>query len=180
MVKFQITGDYLFLHTDEELLQFRSIGYIEPQKTDDGSIFIDKPQSRYRNLKGLGYNKHCDENTEFTMFKVEGLPSTKGVYVWLIDNETEISYIGECVNFQKRFSSTGYGRISPRNCFVGGQSTNCKMNHEILLKWKEGKNFHLYILETDNHKEIEKKLIKEYQPCLNKKNNLVSFATKIN
>ena len=171
MRKFYFNGDSLVLPTEGESFEFRSIGYIEPQKNDDGSIFIDKPQKRYRNLKGLDYNKHCDENTEFTTFKVERLPPTKGVYVWLIDNEEKLSYIGEGVNLQKRFSSTGYGRISPRNCFVGGQSTNCKMNHEVLVKWKEGKCFHLYISETGDHKEIEKKLIREYQPTLNKKNN---------
>lgn len=127
--------------------------------------------SRYQNSRGLDYNKYCDGNTEFTMFKIEGLTPTKGIYVWLIDSEKELSYIGECANLRKRFSSTGYGKISPRNYFVGEQSINCKMNHEVLTKWREWKHFHLYILETENHKAIEKELIMEYHPELNKKNN---------
>ena len=27
--------------------------------------------------------------------------------------------------------NNGYGRISPRNCFQGGQSTNCRVNNLI-------------------------------------------------
>lgn len=171
MSDFQIDGDILILDAGNETFRFHSMGYIEPLKTENGLIVVDKPQRRYRNLKGLDYNKHCDADTEFTEFRVEGLPSSKGVYVWLIDNEKELSYIGEGVNLRKRFSSTGYGKISPRNCFVGGQSTNCKMNHEVLEKWNEGKCFHLYILETERHKGIEKKLIMKYHPELNVKNN---------
>lgn len=36
------------------------------------------------------------------------------------------SYIGETDNLEKQFRQ-GYGNISPRNCFKGGQSTNYKM-----------------------------------------------------
>lgn len=171
MAAFHVDGNILVLHAEGKTHQFRSIEYIEPQINDDGTIFIDRPQTRYRNFKKLDYNRHCDKDTEFTMFRVEKLPAAKGVYIWLIDNEKELSYIGEGVDLRKRFSSAGYGRISPRNCFVGGQSTNCKMNHEVLSKWREGKRFHLYILETEDHKEIEKDLIAEYHPKLNKKNN---------
>jgi hypothetical protein len=32
-------------------------------------------------------------------------------------------YVGECRDLVKRFNS-GYGQISPRNCFVGGRRTN--------------------------------------------------------
>ena len=52
-----------------------------------------------------------------------------GVYLWLVDDE--IIYIGETKNLRKRFN-TGYGNISPRNCYLGGQSTNCKMNKVVL------------------------------------------------
>ena len=39
----------------------------------------------------------------------------------------QIIYIGETAGLRQRFNM-GYGNISPRNCYVGGQSTNCKMN----------------------------------------------------
>lgn len=171
MGSFKIVGDSLLIDAEGSNYTFRSMGHIMPQMRDDGSVFIDRPQKRYSNPKNLGYNRYCNEETEFTTFKIEGLPSSKGVYIWLIEGEEDLSYIGECVDFRKRFSPTGYGRISPRNCFIGGQSTNCKMNQEVLKKWKEGKVFHLYILETEKHKEIEEVLIRECHPILNKKNN---------
>lgn len=176
---FYVEQDELILDIGEKKLGFRSMGYIEPIKNADGEVFVDKPQLRYRKNKNLGYNKNCDDNTEFTAFKVEGIPESKGVYIWYIDNGRSLSYIGEGVNLKKRFSFTGYGKISPRNCFVGGQSTNCKMNHEVLKMWKEGKVFHLYIFETEDHKDLEKKLIKMYHPELNKKDNKAISDDKI-
>ena len=58
MVDHQIEGETLVLTTEERIFRFRSMGNIEPKMTDDGTIFMDKPQTRYKNLKGLSYNKH--------------------------------------------------------------------------------------------------------------------------
>lgn len=69
------------------------------------------------------------ENIEFCEFKLENLSNSEnlfsGVYLWVVDNE--IKYVGETIDMKKRFNN-GYGHISPRNIFKGGQSTNCKMN----------------------------------------------------
>lgn len=81
----------------------------------------------------------------------------QGVYLWLVDNE--VVYIGETINLRNRFK-IGYGNISPRNIFVGGQSTNCKMNRVAMQYFEQGKAIKIYFYETDDCKNIEKDLLK--------------------
>jgi hypothetical protein len=92
----------------------------------------------------------------------------KGVYFYYVDNE--LKYIGRCRdNMQKRINS-GYGSISPKNCYLDGQSTNCKVNSYV-TKHKE--KIILKILPLDDIKEIEeieKVLISKYRPILNTRN----------
>ena len=40
----------------------------------------------------------------------------------------DLRYVGECANLSARFN-VGYGNISPKNCFSGGQETNCRLNN---------------------------------------------------
>lgn len=47
-----------------------------------------------------------------------------------IHQRSTVKYVGECVNLGHRFN-TGNGKISPRNCHVGGQPTNFRINHQI-------------------------------------------------
>ena len=62
----------------------------------------------------------------------------------------------------------GYGNISPRNCFEGGQSTNCRINSDILSLFKLKKSIQLYFLETKNRFKIEHELIINQSPVWNK------------
>ena len=87
-----------------------------------------------------------------------------GVYV--IKVEDLIKYVGECENLSGRFN-TGYGNISPRNCFVGGQSTNCKINNYILNENQKGRKIHLYFVETEDRFSVERELIKKHKPGWN-------------
>lgn len=172
MADFKIEGDDLILTTDDGTpYEFRPMGHIEPLKNEGGSVFTDQPQFRYKNTRGRAYNPNCNDTTEFTRFRVEGLPKDSGVYVWLLDGEKTLSYIGRAKNLNERFSSKGYDRISPRNCFVGGQSTNCKMNHEVLKQYQDGKRFRLYILETKDFVAVEAALLNAYNTRLNKQLN---------
>ncbi len=64
---------------------------------------------------------------------------------------------------QKRVNS-GYGKISPKNCFKDGQSTNCKIN--ALVTQNRG-SVVLKIYPVDDVKEIEvleRQLIDELMP----------------
>jgi hypothetical protein len=95
-----------------------------------------------------------------------------GVY-FLFDNNS-LCYIGECENLESRFNE-GYGTIFLKNCLSGGQQTNCRINHLILMSCKEGNQIDLYFHETANKKEIEKRLISIYTPPWNKGSKYPSY-----
>jgi len=65
----------------------------------------------------------------------------------------------------------GYGTISPRNCFEGGQKTNCKMNKVVLEIYKNGQKIDIYFYETKDYKAIEKELLESITTPYNVKNN---------
>lgn len=129
--------------------------------------FFYSPQSNYKNDKNYAYLEGVDENTLFCKFK-PNLPKIKGVYLWVSDEE--IIYIGEGVNLRSRFNS-GYGNISPRNCFKDGQSTNVKMNRIALSYLKNNCPIEIYIYETANHKELETLLLSRISTQYNKQKN---------
>lgn len=127
------------------------------------------PGDRYENSKKLPRNEYGNEN--FCKFKIRKDDEFKvpSVYLW-VEND-EVIYIGETVNLLNRFN-TGYGIISPRNCFKGGQTTNCHLNSAILSEYKNGKTIDIYYLPTKQHKKIEKELLNKVHTRLNKKNNV--------
>ena len=74
-------------------------------------------------------------------------------------------YIGRCNDsFQKRIDQ-GYGRISPKNCYVDGQATNCHLNALIANHPQEAIGLYVCAL-VDKRKidESEQALIAVYQP----------------
>ena len=82
----------------------------------------------------------------------------------------EIIYMGETVNLAKRFNM-GYGNISPRNCFVGGQSTNCKMNKVVMEYYEKCMPIDLYFYETADNKKVELTLLRRYNAKYNVRDN---------
>lgn len=131
-----------------------------------GSICI-QPQKRYNNIKHYAYLDNVDDDTVFCKFKPD-LPCVKGVYLWVVNDE--IIYIGESVNIKSRFND-GYGNISPRNCYVGGQSTNVRMNKVALLYNRDKNPIDIYYCITDEHKKFEILLLNKINTKYNKKNN---------
>lgn len=75
-------------------------------------------------------------------------------------------YIGRAKNLAERWSKVNYGSISPRNCFKGGQSTNCKMNNYIYEESRKGAKLELYFYETDSYVDVEKVLLKSCSSTL--------------
>lgn len=145
---------------------FAFLQNIEPKTNADGSVFEYSPQERYAKKKSSTLHEHG--NGSFCDFAFDKAKKEAGVYLWVCDGE--ILYIGETKNMRKRFSSE-YGHISPRKCYRGGQSTNCKMNNVALEHAKQGKNIAIYFLATDKHKQIEKELLTQIKTPYNKKNN---------
>lgn len=132
---------------------FEMVCAIEPETNTDGSIKEFMPQSRYRNNDSLPRNHYGDG--PFCKFKIPNGRNHCGVYA--IVAETLPKYIGECVNLSSRYNM-GYGNISPRNCFVGGQETNCRINNLILLALVHGTRLSLWFHPTKEYRTIEQEL----------------------
>ena len=74
------------------------------------------------------------------------------------------------MNFQRRFN-VGYGNIEPINCYIGGQTTNWKMNKLVLSLAQQEKYVKLYFHETKEHKRVELELLGKVQTPYNVKDN---------
>jgi len=133
--------------------QFSKVCDIEPLRNSAGEILELLPQERYENVQKLPLNNYG--TGPYCKFKIPRNINDSGVYAIVVDDD--VKYIGECVNLSSRYNM-GYGNISPRNCFVGGQETNCRINNLILSAAVSGKNISLCFLKADNYKSIEAEL----------------------
>lgn len=144
--------------------QFMKIGNIDPARDESGSVYEHKPYLRYNNTKGLSL--HSYGQGPFCSFRIpSNYDGSEGVYAIRINEDW--MYIGKAYDLGKRFNQ-GYGNISPRNCFKGGQQTNCRINNLILEKVKNGFSVELYFHETTDIDAIEAKLIRKVKPPWNK------------
>lgn len=132
---------------------FQYICAIDPEREADGSLREFIPQARYDNATGLPLNRYGDG--PFCKFKIPRNMEFSGVYALVVNGEAR--YIGECVGLSSRYNM-GYGNISPRNCFVGGQETNCRINNLVLQQIKAGSDVSLWFLATDEYKLVEREL----------------------
>lgn len=123
------------------------------------------PQKQYANHEHLPVGPYGSGT--FCRFSIR-TPVAPGVYLWVVAGE--IIYIGETTNLLNRFNN-GYGNISPRNCYIGGQSTNCKMNKVVMEYYKKGQVIDLYFLPTEDYKQIELSLLRRIHTKYNVKDN---------
>ncbi len=143
--------------------KFYHVCEIIPKLDSDNNVFEFLPQSRYENSKNLPLNNYG--KGPFCKFSIDKKYFGKsGVYIISV-NDT-IQYVGRCVDFYNRFNM-GYGSIQPKNCFKGGQETNCRINHNILTSFKSNRTIQLFFLETPKFIQIEDKLIEKLGPSWN-------------
>ena len=138
--------------------EFFFIETIRPMADETGQPLEFTPQSRYRNTRDLPLNPYGQG--AFCRFKLKNPISKGGVYI--LASGTKPLYAGICENLEKRFSLSQYGSISPKNCYRGGQSTNCRINGKILQYAKKRVFFDLWFLSVEDkseRKSIENKLI---------------------
>ena len=145
--------------------EFRFLQQLNPECDDGGHIVKCFPQGDYDNKNGLPLSNHGEG--AFCHFSINA-GDWQGVYLWVVDRI--IIYIGETAGLQQRFNM-GYGNISPRNCYVGGQSTNCKMNKVILNLYEKGKTVSLYFYKTADYKRVELDLLGKINTPYNVKDN---------
>jgi hypothetical protein len=145
--------------------EFHFVQHLNPALNGNGEIKKYYPQGNYDNTNGLPLSRFG--GGAFCKFSIQA-EDWPGVYLWVVDGE--IIYIGETVGLRRRFN-TGYGNISPRNCYVGGQNTNCKMNKIVLDLYEQGKVISLYFYNTPNYKQVELHLLKKINTKYNVKDN---------
>lgn len=148
--------------------QFGLAGEVEPERTPDGSTASFMPQDR---LAAAATSRlHAYGAGPFCRFRIGRNVHQAGLYVLTV-NEAPV-YAGECVNLSKRWGPNGYGGISPRNCYDGGQPTNCRINNKILVEARNGASLALWFLlfegSTDARRRAETELIQALRPPWNK------------
>ena len=109
------------------------------------------------------------------------LAKFKGLYMYKYNDQ--IKYIRRVkgdYDFNQRINA-GYASISPKNCYIDGQATNCHINSIIK---KMGDQVRFYIMPLESDLEIcllESKLIKQHQPEWNIVTiKIVQYSLKIN
>jgi hypothetical protein len=108
-------------------LAFDLVGPVVLAQAADGFLEY-QPHTRY---KGFGRDRLNPYGLgPFCKFKVVGLPTGPGLYVFAI--ESAPVYVGKTEDFRGRMGPVNYGSISPVNCYGKGQSTNCKINSGVL------------------------------------------------
>jgi hypothetical protein len=143
--------------------EFGYVCDIEPVRALDGSIQTFMPQSQYKNVRNLPISSNGAG--PFCKFKIPNSFRVSGVYIISVDDE--IRYVGECINFSKRFNA-GYGNICPRNCFKGGQGTNCRLNNLVYSATVAGSRISLWFFQTPGYKAVEVSLRSTLRPIWNR------------
>lgn len=133
---------------------FRLAGELAPSRDATGEIELHLPHKRYvgpeRLLPG-GSGPFCEILTP-------PLPRGSGVYAIAVDDR--IAYVGEAADIARRFYQ--YGHISPRNCYVGGRSTNIRLNAQLLREFQANHRVTVWIHETSEYKRVEAHILAAY------------------
>jgi hypothetical protein len=133
--------------------EFEHVTDLAPVRMADGVVHALMPQGRYANARGLPLNRYGAG--PFCKFKVPAGYRKSGVY--LLVAGPDIRYVGECANLSARFNA-GYGNISPKNCYKGGQETNCRLNNLVYRAASEGEALSLFFHATAEYKAVEARL----------------------
>jgi hypothetical protein len=139
--------------------KFWHVGSLQLQRTPAGELFEYRHQTR----GDIRLNRFAEG--PFCNFSLPAAPHARGVYAVFVGGV--LKYIGECVDLAKRFGSTGYGRISPRNLHRDGQTTNCKLNSWVLAAARQGMVTSVWFCATDENKVLESELISALSPPWN-------------
>jgi len=144
-------------------ISFRFVCPIVPDRRGR-NVATFRPHERYVNPRGIPL--HAWGSGPFCRFQIPPQVPESGVYAIVVDGE--IRYVGETENLTTRFNA-GYCSISPRACFVGGQSTNCHVNSLILAEALRGAQIELWFTPANDRRRLEGELIRTIRPLWNRK-----------
>lgn len=138
---------------------------IDADRAKDGSLLLDSPHSRYANLKKLSLHAHGVG--PFVRLRTENLPADPGVCV-VVSQDSSVFYVGRARDsIRQRWSPQGYAVIHARNCYQGGQSTNCRINLLISKELAQHRSLELWVLIDLDPTPIESAIIRSLRPPWN-------------
>jgi hypothetical protein len=146
--------------------EFTHGSVIDLRRNDDGMPLLDNPSQKYNNTKSLPLHE-CGVGPFVFLELTPRPPQVPGVYAVVMDG-TRIMYVGQAEKSVWGRWRSGAARISPRNCFKGGQSTNCYLNIVIHKSIVANRALDLFVLATSEYDEIEDDLIDQLQPPWNR------------
>lgn len=144
---------------------FEFVDSISVERNQVGRVDIKMPQRRY--AKSDEYCVHRYGWGPFCRFSVDTSEYVESEGVYIFTSGYQIKYVGETVDVHNRIQP-GYGNISPKNCFEGGQQTNCRINHLIFETIRNRGQVSLWVEETQDRKRRETELIEKCDPPWNK------------
>lgn len=145
--------------------EFDLVDHVDVTRNEAGEVELYMPQQDYakaqtKPVHQYGWGPFCELEVDTGDFQ-----GTSGVYLFAVDGN--VRYIGETVDLDSRIQQ-GYSHISPANCFVGGQQTNCRINHNLFSVARDGAPISLWFRETTDHKQLEQELCSRYDPLWNR------------
>lgn len=143
---------------------FSYVCTIEPTRDVAGSVQQFLPQANFSKKGEVPL--HLYGHGPFCKFRVSNSLRHQGVYTLTVDGNPY--YVGECIDLSSRYNA-GYGQISPRNCYEGGQRTNCRVNNLIYEATQQGRRVELWFFGTEKRKAVEAELIPRLNPKWNSK-----------
>lgn len=139
---------------------FLHAGELRPRCNKSGNVELLSPALRYANTRNVP--QHQYGVGPFCEFRIR-LPNEAGVYALL--GNGALKYIGRTENLDARFYA--YGHISPKNCFVGGRSTNCRINAIICQAYVNGGTIDVFYWVTHDYVAVEVQMISDLTPPWN-------------
>lgn len=141
---------------------FERVGQVDPVRCPEGEYAEHHAHKEFENPQGLHLHRYgCGPFCDFT------IPAEHDYgCVFALTVDGELIFVGEAEDLAARFND-GYGAISPRHCYAGGQSTYCRINASILDSAKSRKAIELWSCQLAERRELESRLISELKPAWN-------------
>lgn len=143
--------------------EFEKICSIEPEREASGDVRVDYAHLRFSNPQDLPLNRFG--GGPFCRFSLSTPDTRAGVYAFVVAGK--LQYVGQCQSLTEHINS-GYGSIAPRDCFIGRQSTNCRVNREVCRASISGESIELFFLETSQRFAVEEAIISLLRPPWNR------------
>lgn len=135
---------------------FRHVGCVLVKKNSDGEPALENPQ------EGIPPDElHKNLEPPFCVLRFPKLPKEAGAYVIVVAEK--VVYVGNAAGgLARRWSQ--YKRITNSKVRLGGNSTNCKINHRLLEENNNGHAAHLWFKRVV---DLERSMIKHFSPPWN-------------